>query len=80
MNKLAFVTTAAIALLCAASLAATPADAKTHHKKPAAAKVAATADPGPHAPGGPMRSGNMCWKDADPWANKGQGYWGACPK
>jgi hypothetical protein len=76
LNKLVFVTT----LLCAASLVAAPAVAKTHHKKHAPAQVATTADPGPHQPGGPIRSGGMCWKDFDPWANRGLGYWGACPK
>jgi hypothetical protein len=77
LNKLAFVTTAATALLCAASLVATPADAKTHHKKHAPAAVATTADPGPHNPGSPIRSGNMCWKEPD---TRGLGYWAACPK
>jgi hypothetical protein len=72
LNKLAFVTT----LLCAASLVAAPAVAKTHHKK-AAPAVATTADPGPHNPGSPIRSGNMCWKEPD---TRGLGYWAACPK
>jgi hypothetical protein len=31
-----------------------------------------------HDLGGPMKSGGMCWKDKDPWANTGQGYWGKC--
>jgi hypothetical protein len=39
--------------------------------------------PGPgygprHDLGGPMKSGNMCWSDKDPWSNTGQGYWKAC--
>ena len=34
----------------------------------------------PHAPGGPVKSGNMCWVAKDPWANTGQGYWKSCPK
>ena len=33
-----------------------------------------------HDPGGPMRSGDQCWKDRDPWSNTGQGMWAACPK
>ena len=32
----------------------------------------------PHALGGPVRDGNMCWSDKDAWANTGQGYWKAC--
>ena len=88
MKKLALVASAATALICAASLiAATPADAKKHHKKPAATTSQQMAtgpggsNAGPkHDPGGPMRSGNMCWKDKDPWAHTGQGYWAACPK
>ena len=32
----------------------------------------------PHAPGGPVRIGNLCWSDKDAWANTGQGYWKAC--
>jgi hypothetical protein len=80
LNKLALLATAATALLCAASLAATPADAKTHHYKKHRTAVVADAAPGAHQPGGPMRSGNMCWKDVDPWAHRGLGYWAACPK
>jgi hypothetical protein len=87
LKKLALVASAATALVCAASLIATPADAKKHHKKPAAAATAQTAAApggymaGPsHQPGGPMRSGNQCWTDKDPWANTGQGYWKPCPK
>jgi len=34
----------------------------------------------PHAPGGPVRYGNLCWSDRDSWANTGQGYWKECPK
>jgi hypothetical protein len=85
LKKLALRASTAIALVCAASLIATPADAKRHHKKPAAAAAGQMAG-GPgmggpqHQPGGPMRSGNMCWVDKDPWANTGQGYWKACPK
>jgi len=89
LKKLALVASAATALVCAASLIATPADAKKHHKKPAAAPAAQTMaygpGPGPgynagpmHAPGGPIKSGNMCWTDRDPWANTGQGYWKPC--
>jgi hypothetical protein len=87
LKKLAFVASAATILVCAASLIATPADAKTkHHKKPAAAAGQMAGGPGgmnagpSHMPGGPVKSGNMCWKDRDPWGNTGQGYWAACPK
>ena len=41
MKKLALVASAATVLVCAASLIATPADAKKHAKKPAAASKAA---------------------------------------
>ena len=80
MKKLALVATAATALICAAALITTPAEAKKHHKKqPAAAPTGQTiGGPGAgpsHQPGGPMRSGNMCWSDKDPSANTGQGYW-----
>jgi hypothetical protein len=90
LKKLALVASAATALICAASLVATPADAKAkkHAKKPAATTSQMAAAPGyggynagpSHQPGGPMRSGNMCWSDKDPWSNTGQGYWKACPK
>jgi hypothetical protein len=88
LKKLAFVASAAVALICAASLVATPADAKKRHhaKKPAAATTQMAAGPGgynagpSHQPGGPMKSGNLCWSDKDAWANTGQGYWKPCPK
>jgi len=82
LKKLAFVTSAATALLCAASLLAAPADAKTRHKKPAAAAQTQAMYGGDmgarHDLGGPMKSAGQCWKDRDPWANIGQGYWGKC--
>jgi hypothetical protein len=85
LKKLVFLASAAVALACAASLVATPADAKKHryHKKPAAAAGQMATGPGPgygdrHDLGGPMKSSGMCWKDKDPWANTGQGYWGKC--
>ena len=90
MKKLALV--AATALFCAASLiATTPADAKKHHKKPAAAKTAQVA-PAPgysyygstggpaHVNGGPVRSGDMCWKDDGSHTQAQFGYWAGCPK
>lgn len=91
MKKLALLASTAVALVCAASLVATPADAKKHHKKPAAAPAQQTMGYGPgpgpgymagprHDPGGPMKSGKMCWSDKDPSANTGQGYWKECPK
>jgi hypothetical protein len=90
LKKLALVASAATALVCAASLIATPADAKKHHKKPAAAPAQQTAyGPGPayggtggpvHANGGPVRSGDMCWKDEGSRTQAQFGYWTACPK
>jgi len=85
LKKLALVASAATALVCAASLiATTPADAKKHQKKPAAAATTQTAaafggyNAGPrHDPGGPMRSGNKCWK-GEP--SHDLGYWADCPK
>jgi hypothetical protein len=83
LKKLALVASAAVALICAASLTATPADAKRHHRKPAPAPTTQPyGGPGDmgmrHDPGGPMKSGGMCWKDKDTWAHTGQGYWGKC--
>jgi hypothetical protein len=89
LKKLALVASAATALVCAASLIATPADAKKHHKKPAAAPAQQTAyGPGPayggggpvHANGGPIKSGSMCWKDDGSHTQAQFGYWAACPK
>ena len=90
MKKLALVASAATALVCAASLIATPADAKKHHKKPAAAATGQmAAAPGPggyyagprHENGGPIKSGTMCFKDVDGAHTQAQfGYWEACPK
>jgi hypothetical protein len=85
LKKLAFLTSAAIALVCAASLVATPADAKKHAKKPAAAPAAQMAGgPGPsmagpmHTGGGATKTGTMCWKEVD--ASHDRGYWSNCPK
>jgi hypothetical protein len=82
LKKIAVVASAATALVCAVSLMATSGEAKTHHKKPAAAAATGQtwAKPtGSHDLGGPMKSsGKECWKDKDPWANTGQGYWGKC--
>lgn len=92
MKKLALVASAATALVCAASLIATPADAKKHQKKPAAAATGQMAyGPGPgaggynagprHENGGPIKSGNMCFKEVDGAHTQSQfGYWAACPK
>ena len=83
MKKLAFLTSAAVALVCAASLVATPADAKKRAKKPAAAPAAQMAG-GPgmggpmHAGGSPIKTGTMCWKEID--ASHDRGYYAACPK
>jgi hypothetical protein len=86
LKKLALVASAATALVCAASLiVTTPADAKKHHKKPAAttSQQAATgpggSNAGPtHVNGGPVRSGNMCWKDDGTHTNSQFGIWERC--
>ena len=86
MKKFALIASAATALVCTASLLATPVDAKHRHKKPEAAAQTMGYGPGPmaynagprHDLGGPMKVGGQCWKDRDPWANIGQGYWGKC--
>jgi hypothetical protein len=92
LKKLALVASAATALVCAASLiATTPADAKKHHKKPAATTSQTAAAPGyggpggynagpTHQNGGPVRSGNMCWKDDGNHTGSQFGMWVACPK
>jgi hypothetical protein len=83
LKKLALVASAATALVCAASLIATPADAKRQAKKPAAAPAAQTAgSPGTggpqHVAGGPIKTGSMCWKEVD--TTHDRGYWNNCPK
>jgi hypothetical protein len=78
LNKLAFVATAAVAALCAVALIATPADAKKRKRAPAPrTDITANAGGLEHHPGGPIRSGRMCWKEPD---TRGMGYWAACPK
>jgi hypothetical protein len=80
-------------VICAASLIATPAEAKKHHKKPAATTSQQAAGYGPgyaygsgymagptHQNGGPVRSGSMCWKDEGSRTQAQFGYWAACPK
>jgi hypothetical protein len=90
LKKLAFVASVATALVCAAALVATPADAKKRAKKPAAAPAAQMAG-GPgmggpgmggpvHQNGGPIKSGSMCWKDEGSRTQAQFGYWAACPK
>jgi hypothetical protein len=87
LKKLAFLASAAVALVCAASLVATPAEAKKHYYKRPAAAAAAVAygyGPGPgygygygwHNLGGPARSGAMCWKDAEGFGTHTQGQFG----
>jgi hypothetical protein len=79
LKKFAVMASAATAVLCAVSLLATSGEAKTRHKKPAAAAAQSWAGAGDrHDLGGPMKSGSNCWKDRDPWAHTGQGYWGKC--
>jgi hypothetical protein len=81
LKKFAVVASAATALVCAVALMATSGEAKTRHKKPAAEAAGQTTWVRPadyHDLGGPMKSGKNCWKDRDPWAYTGQGYWGKC--
>jgi len=89
LKKLALVASAATALVCAASLiATTPADAKRQKKPAAAATGQIAAAPGSggynagpvHQNGGPVRSGNMCWKDDGNHTGGQFGIWTACPK
>jgi hypothetical protein len=83
LKKLTLVACAATALVCAASLIATPAASQQAYGPgpdyaygPGPGYVAGP----PHVPGGPVRSGDLCWSDRDPSANTGQGYWKACAK
>jgi hypothetical protein len=85
LKKLALLASAAIALVCAASLVATPADAKRQHKRAAAAPAAAgmmAGGPGMggpmHTGGSPVKTGAMCWKEID--VTHDRGYWAGCPK
>jgi hypothetical protein len=78
-------TVAAITLICAAALVATPADAKKRVKKPAAAPASqmaydGSAVPPPRGAGGPVRSGNWCFKFGPPGMTTGSqyGYWRPC--
>jgi hypothetical protein len=88
LKKLALVASAATAVICAASLIATPAEAKKHHKKPAATSSQQAAGYGPggynagprHENGGPIKSGTMCWKDEGSRTQAQFGYWMNCPK
>ena len=89
MKKLALVASAATALVCAASLIATPAASQQAYGPgpgpgygpgPGPACGAGYNAGPPHEPGGPVRNGNLCWSDRDPSANTGQGYWKSCPK
>jgi hypothetical protein len=107
LKKLTLVASAATALVCAASLIATPAASQqaygpghdyAYGPGPGYAYgpgpgpgygygpgYAYGPGPGyvagpPHVPGGPVRSGDMCWSDRDSSANTGQGYWKACAK
>jgi hypothetical protein len=70
-------------LICAATLVAIPVDAKKHvrrHAPPAASQMVygGSAEPR-HVAGDPVRSGNMCWKNAFGYTTRGQhGYWATC--
>ena len=81
MKKLALVASAATALICAAALVDTPADAKKRVKKPAASPAGQMAyrgsvDPPPRGAGGPIRSGNWCWRHEFGYTTRSQfGYW-----
>jgi len=85
MKKLALVASAATALICAAALVATPVDAKKHvrrHAPPAAHQMVygGSAEPRPREAGGPIRSGNWCFKFGPPGMMTGSqyGYWRPC--
>jgi hypothetical protein len=101
LKKLALVASAATALVCAASLIATPAASQQAYGPGPGPGYAYGPGPGygsstnltpgygdrpgygygpRHDPGGPIRSGNLCWADKDPASNTGQGYWKPCPK
>ena len=74
---------AATALICATALVASPADAKKRVKKPAAAPAGQMAyggsvEPPPREAGGPIRSGNMCWKFTRGTTGSQFGYWRPC--
>jgi len=76
-------TVAATALICAAALVATPVDAKKHvrrHAPPAAGQMAygGSVEPPPREAGGPIRSGNMCWKFTRGTTGSQFGYWRPC--
>jgi len=88
LKNLALVASAATALICAAALVAAPADAKSkkHAKKPAATTSQMAAAPGygyyggsaepRRDAGGPIRSGNMCWRHEFGYTTRSQfGYW-----
>ena len=74
-------TAAATVLICAAALVATPVDAKKHvrkHAPPTATQMAygGSVEPPPRGAGGPIRSGNMCWRYALGYTTASQyGYW-----
>jgi hypothetical protein len=80
LKKLALVASAATALICAAALV-TSADAKKRVKKPAAAPAGQMAygdsvEPPPRGAGGPIRSGNWCWKHEFGYTTRSQyGHW-----
>jgi hypothetical protein len=79
LKKLALVASAATALICAAALV-TPADAKKHVRSQARSAVAQMVYGGSaesrRQGGGPIRSGNMCWRYALGYTTASQyGYW-----
>ena len=82
VKKLAILASAATALLCAASLVVAPAEAKSKHKKPAAAPVAVVSNAGPSPNGsiGPAKNAGMCWGNttANSYESRGFGYWKGC--
>ena len=84
MKKPALVASAATALICAAALVATPVDAKKdvrRHAPPAAGQMVygGSTDPPRREAGGPIRSGNMCWKHEFGYTTRSQfGYWTVC--
>ena len=78
MKKLALVASASTALICAAALVATPVDAKKHVTRhaPPAASYGGSVEPPARDGGGPIRSGNWCWKHSEGYTTRSQhGHW-----
>ena len=85
MKNLALVASAATALISAAALVATPVDAKKYvsrHAPPAAGQMiyGGSVEPPPRGAGGPIRSGNWCWRHEFGYTTRSQyGHWVPLP-